>query len=95
MSDNFKFKGERPDDIFEAITVMAQQARKINAERSELYPINSYVDTETEEILDDDIDYDALEKPTTMAMKDYIDGKIDFKYVNNEVPDSESGDDSE
>lgn len=86
MSEDFKFQGSRPEDIFEAITVMAKRARKINEERSELYPINSYVDTESEEVLEDDVDFDTFEKATTMAMKEYERGEIEFEYKKVEEP---------
>ena len=84
MKKDFRFKGERPDDIFEAITVMAERARQINQKRSEEYPIQNMVDAESEEPVESDIDFDALEKPASMAMEEYERGEISYQYEEKE-----------
>lgn len=81
MKDDFRFKGERPDDIFEAITVMALRARQINQRRNEEYPIQTMVDIESEEFVESDVDFDSFEKPTSLAMEEYENGEIKFEYV--------------
>jgi DNA-directed RNA polymerase subunit K/omega len=85
MKKDFRFKGERPDDIFEAITIMAKRARQINQKRSEDYPIQNMIDPESDEIFESNIDFDSFEKPASLAMKDYEENGIDFEYEKEEV----------
>lgn len=80
MKKDFRFKGERPDDIFEAITVMAKRARQINQKRNEDYPIQNMIDPESDEVFENDTDFDSFEKPASLAMKDYENGDIEFEY---------------
>lgn len=80
MKKDFRFKGERPDDIFEAITVMAKRARQINQKRNEDYPIQNMIDPESDEIFENDTDFDSFEKPASLAMEDFENGKIEFDY---------------
>ena len=80
MKKDFRFKGSRPDDIFEAITVMAKRARQINQKRSEDYPIQNMIDPDTDEVFESDIDFDSFEKPASLAMIDYENGEIEFEY---------------
>jgi DNA-directed RNA polymerase subunit K/omega len=84
MKKDFRFKGSRPDDIFEAITVMAKRARQINQKRSEDYPIQNMIDPDTDEIFESDIDFDSFEKPASLAMLDYENGDIEFEYEAKE-----------
>jgi DNA-directed RNA polymerase subunit K/omega len=84
MKKDFRFKGERPDDIFEAITVMAKRARQINQKRNEDYPIQNMIDPETDEIFENDVDFDSFEKPASLAMEDYENGEIEFDYEKEE-----------
>ena len=46
------------------------------------------IDPETDEVFENDIDFDSFEKPASMAMEDYENGKIDFEY---EKEDEEFG----
>lgn len=89
MKKDFRFKGERPDDIFEAITVMAERARQINQKRSEDYPIQNMIDAESEEPIESDVDFDSLEKPASIAMEQYVQGEIDYRYEDREEQLSE------
>jgi DNA-directed RNA polymerase subunit K/omega len=84
MKKDFRFKGERPDDIFEAITVMAKRARQINQKRNEDYPIQNMIDPETDEVFENDVDFDSFEKPASLAMEDYENGEIEFDYQKEE-----------
>jgi DNA-directed RNA polymerase subunit K/omega len=84
MKKDFRFKGERPDDIFEAITVMAKRARQINQKRNEDYPIQNMIDPETDEVFENDVDFDSFEKPASLAMEDYENGEIEFDYEKEE-----------
>lgn len=80
MKKDFRFKGSRPDDIFEAITVMAKRARQINQKRNEDYPIQNMIDPESDEFFENDTDFDSFEKPASLAMIDYENGDIEFEY---------------
>jgi DNA-directed RNA polymerase subunit K/omega len=89
MKKDFRFKGNRPDDIFEAITVMAKRARQINQKRNEDYPIQNMIDPESDEIFENDTDFDSFEKPASLAMIDYENGDIEFEYEKVETPEEE------
>lgn len=87
MSRGFKFLGERPDDIFEAITIIAKRARQINQKRADKFTLKPYqVDGEeelqTEEAYDPEI-FEGMEKPTTMAMREFEESKIEYEYREN------------
>ena len=83
--DGFKYEGDRPEDIFEAIIVMAKRARQINQRRADKFTLRPYQISEGEEEVEqealyDDFDFDSLEKPTTMAMRQYADQEIEYEY---------------
>ena len=80
MKKDFRFKGGRPDDIFEAITVMAKRARQINQKRNEDYPIQNMIDPESDEVFENDTDFDSFAKPASLAMIDYEQDEINFEY---------------
>jgi DNA-directed RNA polymerase subunit K/omega len=86
MKQDFRYKGDRPDDIFEAITAMAKRARQINQKRNEEYPIQNMIDPDSDEDLGYDIDFNTFEKPASLAMEEYESGKIEFEYEEeNEI----------
>lgn len=91
MKKDFRFSGERPEDIFEAITVMATRARQINQKRCEDYPIQNMTDAESEEPVVNDIDFDGLEKPASLAMEEYEKGEIEYNYGDREASAEEPG----
>ncbi len=78
-------------DIFEAITVIAKRARQINQERAEKYPIKSYIsDEEGEEYSEyKNIDFSSFDKPTTIAMEEFKNGKIKFGYKSDKEKTTE------
>jgi DNA-directed RNA polymerase subunit K/omega len=91
IKNGFKYEGERPDDIFEAITVMAKRARQINQRRADKFTLRPYQVSEGEEDVEqeplyDDFDFDSLDKPTTMAMRQYENQEIEYEYSD---PDEE------
>jgi len=86
MKKDFRFKGNRPDDIFEAITVMAKRARQINQKRSEDFPIQNMIDPESDEVFENDTDFDSFEKPASLAMVDYEQNDIEFEYEKPAEP---------
>ncbi|MFO7840605.1 MAG: hypothetical protein R6V48_00350 [Fidelibacterota bacterium] len=84
MKKDFRFKGKRPDDIFEAITSMAKYARQINQKRNEDYPIQNIIDAESDEDIFADVDFDAMEKPASIAMDEYDKGNIEYEYEDED-----------
>ncbi len=89
MKKDFRFKGNRPDDIFEAITVMAKRARQINQKRSEDFPIQNMIDPESDEVFENDTDFDSFEKPASLDMVDYEKNNIKFEYEKQEEPEED------
>ena len=82
---------EKVDSLYEAIIVIAQRARQINEQQKQL------IDRETEANADDDeldevvFDGDYLDrqylklpKPTTLALEEMLDGKLDFEYLKKD-----------
>ena len=88
MSNDFKYQSDRPDDIFEAISVMAKRARQINQKRADKFTLQPYTiegDEEFEPEVEIDTEYyDSLEKATTIAMKEYAENGLEFSYEEDE-----------
>jgi hypothetical protein len=42
------------------------------------------IDPETDEIFENDVDFDSFEKPASLAMEDYENGEIEFDYEKEE-----------
>ncbi|MBN1560967.1 DNA-directed RNA polymerase subunit omega [candidate division KSB1 bacterium] len=79
---------EKVDSLYEAIVIIAKRARQINELQKQL------IDKETEANADDDdlddivlegdyLDrhYLKLPKPTTLALQEMLDGKLNFEYI--------------
>ncbi|MGC9512448.1 MAG: hypothetical protein ACP5D8_02330 [Fidelibacterota bacterium] len=95
----FKYEGDRPEDIFEAIIIMAKRARQINQRRADKFTLRPYQVSEGEEEVEqealyDDFDFDSLEKPTTMAMHQYANQEIEYEYSDPDEDYDEMEDDS-
>ena len=78
------------DDIFELVVVAAKRARQINALRMAQYPLPTMVEEQEEtfeetppEIIDEP-SWDYLEKPTTLAINEILEGKINYRYMTPE-----------
>jgi len=99
MSKEFKYQGERPEDIFEAISVMAKRARQINEKRASTFTLNSYtIDGEEEYELEKEIDnesFNKLEKATTIAMREFSESKLEYDYDEGAEEELESITDDE
>jgi DNA-directed RNA polymerase omega subunit len=75
------------DSLYEAIVVIARRARQINEMQKQL------IDRETAENDDDDLDeiiadedyldkeFLKLPKPSTLALQEMMEGKLDFEYL--------------
>jgi len=84
---------EYVENTYEAVVVAAKRARQINDElrmelNQRLEPIVTK-ETEDDTIMNQDklnlsLDFEKREKPTTQALKEIIDGKIEFRYKEDE-----------
>ena len=81
---SFKKLLKKTDDIYEAVLVASKRAKQILQDRV----VKQMID-ENQEIVDDDgifaepvvredIDYDKEEKVTSIALNEFLDGKIDW-----------------
>ncbi|MFQ5638113.1 MAG: DNA-directed RNA polymerase subunit omega [bacterium] len=72
------------ENIYEAIIILAKRARQINDEQKQLlHREEEEYDDYDEELPDSellDVDYLKLPKPTTLALEEFLTGKIHFKY---------------
>jgi len=75
---------ERTDDQYEAVVVMSKRAKQVLNNRIVEDKISSSVEEEEMGVYDEVIevnpeDYEELEKPTTVAVNDFIDGKLKWE----------------
>lgn len=78
------------DNVYEAIIVSAKKARRINMEQKEAFLREREEfddDEEFEGYEDEEVmplaarkEYVRLPKPTTMALQQFLDGKLEFTY---------------
>ncbi|MFL2485083.1 MAG: DNA-directed RNA polymerase subunit omega [Candidatus Neomarinimicrobiota bacterium] len=88
---SFKKLLKKTDDIYEAVLVASKRAKQILQDRV----VKQMID-ENQEIVDDDgifaepvvredIDYDKEEKVTSIALNEFLDGKIDWKKSDESI----------
>ena len=88
---SFKKLLKKTDDIYEAVLVASKKAKQILQDRV----VKQMID-ENQEIVDDDgifaepvvredIDYDKEEKVTSIALNEFLDGKIDWKKSDESI----------
>ena len=88
---SFKKLLKKTDDIYEAVLVASKKAKQILQDRV----VKQMID-ENQEIIDDDgifaepvlrqdIDYDKEEKVTSIALNEFLDGKIDWKKSDESI----------
>ncbi len=87
---SFKKLLKKTDDIYEAVLVTSKRAKQILQDRV----VKQMID-ENEEIADDgifaepivreNIDYDKEEKVTSIALDEFLDGKIDWKKSDESI----------
>ena len=82
---------KKTDDIYEAVLVASKRARQILQDRV----VKQMID-ENEELIDDDgifaepvtrehIDYDKEEKVTTLALNEFLEGKVNWKKSDESI----------
>jgi len=78
---------EKTMDVYEAVVVMTKRSKQIIHERLVEKALNSEVGEELS-VLDpvpeeiDPDDYIQLEKPSSVAIDDFMSGKIKWHYIN-------------
>ena len=82
---------EKAKNIYEAVVVMSKRARQINQERFEEQVIEESEELELD-VLDElpDIkpeDYVEKEKVTTMAMDEFLEGKVNWRVLEDPEED--------
>ena len=82
---------EKSKNIYEAVVVMSKRARQINQERYEEQVIEESEELELD-VLDElpDIkpeDYVEKEKVTTMAMDEFLEGKVNWRVLDDTEED--------
>lgn len=88
---SFKKLLKKTDDIYEAVIVVSKRAKQILQDRV----VKQMID-ENQEIIDDDgifaepvvredIDYDKEEKVTSIALNEFLDGKIDWNKSDESI----------
>ncbi|MCJ7801511.1 MAG: DNA-directed RNA polymerase subunit omega [Candidatus Marinimicrobia bacterium] len=79
---------EKTMDVFEAVVVMTKRSKQIIHQRL----VEKALNTEGEEQLSaldpipeekDPEDYIELEKPSTVAINDFMSGKVKWHYIND------------
>ncbi len=82
---------KQADDLFEATVVASQRARQIVGERHALREVKDY-DEEPgllEELPEPDENYVEEEKATTVALDEFLEGELKWKYSSDEEEDEE------
>lgn len=85
---------EQTTDTFEAIVVMSKRARQVNAERLAKMELPAFMeDVDEDGGLDredlEGIDFDAIEKAPSFAVREMLDGDLTFRYKGEPVEDED------
>ncbi len=85
---------KQTQDTFEAIVVIAKRARQVNAERLAKMELPAFMeDVEEDGGFDredlEDIDFDAIEKATTFAIREMLENDLTFRYKGESVEEEE------
>lgn len=79
-------------NIYEAIVIIAKRARQINDEQKRYIESELMIESNTDDYDDDEYEVDrsnvrdfiSLPKPTRIAIDEFIDGKLNYEYLNKE-----------
>lgn len=80
---------QQSDDIFELVLLASKRARQINALRMAKYPLPTISKRTEEEDYEEtpkeySIDWDSLEKPSTLGLDELLAANVNFKRVKLE-----------
>ena len=82
---SFKKLLKKTDDIYESVVVSSRRAKQILQERVLKQIIEENTELQEEEgilsepIIREEIDFDKEEKVTTIALDEYLEGKVNWK----------------
>jgi len=86
---------KKTDDIYESVVVSSRRAKQILQERVLKQIIEENTELQEEEgilsepVVREEIDFDKEEKVTTIALDEYLEGKVDWKKTEESI-DQES-----
>jgi DNA-directed RNA polymerase subunit K/omega len=92
---SFKRLLKKTDDIYESVVVSSRRAKQILQERVLKQIIEENTELQEEEgilsepVIREEIDFDKEEKVTTIALDEYLEGKVDWKKTEESI-DQES-----
>ena len=92
---SFKKLLKKTDDIYESVVVSSRRAKQILQERVLKQIIEENTELQEEEgilsepVVREEIDFDKEEKVTTIALDEYLEGKLDWKKTEESI-DQES-----
>ena len=87
---------EKEDNIYETVTVMARRARQVNDEQKRQIEIEMEISPSVENKDNEDFDeveidrealmrdYKIYPKPTRVAIEQMHDGKVDYRYIDED-----------
>ena len=84
---------KKTDDIYESVVVSSRRAKQILQERVLKQIIEENIEFKEEEeegilsepIVREDIDFDKEEKVTTIALDEYLEGKVSWKKTEESI----------
>lgn len=75
---------EQDDDIFKLCIVASRRARQINKLRMQKYPMPNENQEEIVNVEEEEVDWDTMEKPTTLAINEVKEGRSDYEMRTSE-----------
>ncbi len=97
MADTVHFSKlmQQSEDIFEVVLLAAKRAKQINALRMAKHPLPTINKRNDEEDFDEtpvesNVDWDKMEKPTTLGINELLEGNVKFKRVEPDENDEKT-----
>ena len=85
---------EKVDSLYEAVAIIAKRARQINELQRRMIERQNEGNVDDDELEEDAFDKDVVDrqylklpKPTTIALQEMMDGKLDFEYIDDAKDD--------
>ena len=78
---------QQSDDIYKLCLVAAKRAKQINKLRSAKYPMPDAREEQDETIFleeEEEVNWDEMEKPTTLALDEVVKGKTEYEMRDSE-----------
>jgi len=75
---------EQSGDIFKLCIVASRRARQINKLRMNKYPMPNEDQEEIVNVEKEEVDWDSMEKPTTLAINEVREGRADYEMRTSE-----------